>query len=149
MAESTVVGADRELIEQFLQLGQRHALGNEANPEAFDASIAELAAGAAVIEIVAGYLVRMTRSLWENGWQPLDAVHVVRRRFGARTAGLAESAILDEAASAGASMHAPADWSDQLTQLDPAPPLRSDLAGHVGLGDAVRSQRPALNGWTG
>jgi hypothetical protein len=55
--------------------------------------------------------------LWENGWQPLDLVHVVRRHQGTRGAALVTAVITEQARLERAVERAPADWAAQLASL--------------------------------
>jgi hypothetical protein len=54
---------------------------------------------------------------YEHGWQPLDVVHVVRRRGTSTAAAWVAMAVLHEAARSGAAGRAPQPWVDQLSSL--------------------------------
>ncbi|MET0964967.1 MAG: DUF2786 domain-containing protein, partial [Nakamurella sp.] len=61
--------------------------------------------------------------LWENGWQPVDVVHIVRRHQGARGVALVTAAIGGQAARDQHHDRAPQEWVDQLRSLGiPATP---------------------------
>ena len=55
--------------------------------------------------------------LWENGWQPLELVHIVRRHQGARGVALVTAVLTEQARLDRAVERAPAEWSAQLASL--------------------------------
>ena len=61
--------------------------------------------------------IDLLANLWGHGWQPADAVHVVRRQGSARTARLAVAWVLRQADETDAHTRAPEEWRDQLTAL--------------------------------
>ena len=67
-------------------------------------------------EIATDVLMRELQGLWQEGWQPLDAIHAVRRDT-ARLESLALAAISEEARRSSAALCAPDAWLDQLDQL--------------------------------
>ena len=110
-----------DLLEQLVALGQRAAHGSDADPAALASCVGELGRDQRATQVLSAHLIRVSRSLWENGWQPADAVHVVRRGFTVRAAGVAKAAIGDEARTSGAFISAPATWRDQLAALGVKP----------------------------
>ncbi|MGI9157926.1 MAG: DUF2786 domain-containing protein [Marmoricola sp.] len=72
-------------------------------------------------------LAALTRC-WDSGWQPLDIVHVVRRRGSARAAEWATRAVLAEAGRSRAFARAPHAWRGQLSSLvaEPGPAVSAD-----------------------
>ena len=69
---------------------------------------------------LASELARSVRVLWDNGWQPFDLVHVVRRQCGVRISRLCTTTVAVDAAASGAVLRAPQVWIDQLTALGAA-----------------------------
>ena len=63
-------------------------------------------------------ILQLVTKLYEVGWQPGDLVHVVRRKWSARAGRLALAAVASEARMARATERAPAEWLDQLEDLD-------------------------------
>lgn len=64
-------------------------------------------------ELITGRLFLLVTSLWEHGWQPSDAVHVVRETLP-RSVQLIASVITEQAERGGAEGRAPRQWLDQL-----------------------------------
>ena len=62
-------------------------------------------------------LINLLAELWEDGWQPADVDHVVRRWGTARLSRLTLLAIAASAAATSAAVRAPAEWLDQLAAL--------------------------------
>ena len=69
---------------------------------------------------LASQLVRAVRVLWDNGWQPFDLIHVVRRQCGVRVGRLCTMTVAVDAVAGGVVLRAPQGWIDQLTALDAA-----------------------------
>ncbi len=72
-------------------------------------------------EVVSEEVIGTLARSWDDGWQPLDIVHVARRRGSARAAEWVTGAILAEAGRSGAFTRAPQAWVDQLSSLDAGP----------------------------
>lgn len=82
-------------------------------------------------------LISALPRLWEGGWQPVDVVHVARRRVSQRAARLAATVVTAEAGSAGGQV--PEAWAAQATdtrsvadwwraeRIQPAPAWRDVL----------------------
>ncbi len=82
-------------------------------------------------------------SAWENGWQPLDLAHAVRRHTSAAGARWVARAILVEAEQTAAVERAPDSWADQLRSLTARHP---DTGGSEGL--LARGGRADVGEWT-
>jgi hypothetical protein len=83
-------------------------------------------AGLQVGEIVSRVLRNAVAAAYEQGWQPLDLLHVARIELTRRIARLAADVIRAEAVLAGAAARAPADWVAQLASLEGSGPVRAD-----------------------
>lgn len=66
-------------------------------------------------------LLDAVERLWEAGWQPLDLVHVIRRRCSPRTARLAVVVIRAEAGRSPRRDLMPEEWAGQLATLGGTP----------------------------
>jgi hypothetical protein len=64
-------------------------------------------------------LLKLLGLLWENGWQPLDLVHIVRRHQSTRSVALVIAVILEQARRERFGDRAPDDWLSQLQSLEP------------------------------
>lgn len=62
-------------------------------------------------------LTTMVDTMYENGWQPFDLLHVVRRQQTAAVASLAASVILHQSDLSGADDRAPEYWIGQLSEI--------------------------------
>ncbi len=67
-------------------------------------------------ELATEVLMQGLQQLWEDGWQPLDSIHAVRREVP-RLEPLALAAVSEEARRSSAALSAPDAWLDQLDQL--------------------------------
>lgn len=115
-----------------------------------DGTVERCAAGLAALDPdgvsdtrITGMLVDGVRTLWENGWQPADLGHVVGRQGTARQNRLATAIIAAEAAAAGATDRAPAEWQAQLSAL--IGPSRTDAPAVSAWRHA--EQLPATEAW--
>ena len=93
-----------------------------------------------VDELASMQVRQLLVAAWEQGWQPLDLVHLVRRSH-ARLVPLVATAIGVQARSAQAEQRAPQTWLDQLRAVaDEAWSADSDVAGlaRAGVGHGVR-----------
>ncbi len=87
------------------------------DPDAFASRLAVLdpvVDGGGVVERIG---VDPLSKLWEHGWQPADAVHLVRRHGSARAVRLAAALVLRQAGEIDAVSHAPEEWCAQLDAL--------------------------------
>ncbi|CCQ16831.1 putative uncharacterized protein [Rhodococcus sp. AW25M09] len=62
-------------------------------------------------------LTNMIETLYENGWQPMDLVHVVRRQHTVAVSNLAAAVLLHQADLTDADSRAPQGWVDQLSSI--------------------------------
>ncbi len=89
----------------------------------YDASVDRLSVLAAdgqatVSEALATEVSRLLRFCWQNGWQPVDVVSVVRRLESSVHADVAASTVVDDARhDAGQPMHP--QWAAQLDDMQP------------------------------
>ncbi len=89
----------------------------------YDASVDRLSALAAddpvtVSEALATEVSRRLRLCWQNGWQPVDVLSVMRRLESAVHADVVASAVVDDARhDAGQPMHP--QWAAQLEDMQP------------------------------
>ena len=121
-------------LEQLMLAGACVAFGSEADERLLDMHVEQLArldpdvdsAGSA-----AGMLQSLLSGLWEQGWQPMDLVHVVRRAWPQRIVRLVVAVIAQNAHANGASSRAPEEWAAQLRAI----------------GADSRDGAPAVNGW--
>jgi hypothetical protein len=80
-------------------------------------------------ELASMHVRQLLVAAWEQGWQPLDLVHLVRRSHP-RLVPLLATAIGVQARSAQAEQRAPQPWLDQLRAVaDEAWPASCDVAG--------------------
>lgn len=77
---------------------------------------ARVAGVAGPAELATDLLMQVLTRLWEDGWQPLDAIHAVRRETP-RLESLAIAAVGEDARRSAALLNAPDAWLDQLDQL--------------------------------
>jgi hypothetical protein len=64
-------------------------------------------------ELITERFFLLVASLWEHGWQPLDAVHVVRKTLP-RSVPLIAAVIIEQTRRQGAAGRVPRPWLDQL-----------------------------------
>jgi hypothetical protein len=87
------------------------------DPDLFAGRLADLDPGVDADGVAERIGLDLLANLWEHGWQPADAVHIVRRQGSARVARLAVALVLRQAEVAGARAAAPDDWRAQLDDL--------------------------------
>lgn len=63
-------------------------------------------------------LIDMAATLWEDGWEPVDLVHVLRRHGTVRLTRLGSAVVAAEAVTSGAFAKAPPRWLAQLDALN-------------------------------
>lgn len=88
-------------------------------------------------ELATDALTAAVGVLWENGWQPLDLVHIVRRHQGVRGVALVTAVMSEQAWQERAVERAPAEWAAQLASLGIDAP--------AGTGDESRPR--LITGW--
>ena len=125
-------------IAQLLVTGANCAFGERANEGALDEVVQSLvvlqttAAPLLPTTMVTDAVYRLLGQLWENGWQPTDVVHIVRRHQGARGAALVTAAIGGQATRDRHFDRAPQEWIDQLVSVG-IPPTQHQRAGEWAL----------------
>ncbi len=78
-----------------------------------DAGVAE--------QVVSQLLLMRIGACYENGWQPLDLLHVVRRESSARVVKVAADAIVAQAVAERAALRAPREWWAQIEVIADGP----------------------------
>jgi len=113
----------RQEIAQLLATGANCAFGEGANEVALDEIVQSLvvlqttAAPSLPATMGTDAVYHLLGHLWENGWQPMDLAHIVRRHQGARGAALVTAAIDGQAARDRHFDRGPQEWIDQLGSL--------------------------------
>lgn len=107
--------------ERILELGIVLVCGRRLPHSALiglveDDEAARAAHGTGPDETATDVLMHLLARLWEEGWQPLDAVHVVGRKHP-RLEALTRAAIREQSRRSSAVLYAPDMWRDQLDQL--------------------------------
>ncbi len=116
-----------ELIVRLIASGSALAFGSDANEAALDQVVQSLIVLQSAEQpllpsrLVTNSLLQLVGMIWENGWQPLDLVHIVRRHQGAKGAALVTAVISEQAIRERAFERGPADWVAQLESLGAAP----------------------------
>ncbi|WP_072802117.1 DUF2786 domain-containing protein [Rhodococcoides yunnanense] len=72
--------------------------------------------------VASAALTTMIETVYENGWQPLDLLHVVRRQQTVAVASLAAAVLLHQSDLTDAHERAPEHWVDQLSEICAAYP---------------------------
>jgi hypothetical protein len=142
------VAADTHLdVIGLLHHGARAAHGPLADEVVLDQVVDALVSASSTGRLDVGpalsaRLVDLVGTLYENGWQPADLAHVIRRRSTSRVAGLLREAISDEATRAGAAARAPHEWLEQLAVVaaGSASVVAPRRPADARLGDALFSQ---------
>ena len=111
-----------EATGRLLAAGADVAFGDRTDEAALDEIVQSIVVGGASEPLLAArlatdWLLRWTELLWENGWQPLDLVHIVRRHQGSRASALVVAVITQQSLKAAAANRAPAEWTAQLESL--------------------------------
>ncbi|HEX3426071.1 MAG TPA: DUF2786 domain-containing protein, partial [Acidimicrobiales bacterium] len=117
-------GDGRELLEHLLY--QALDAARKRNSYGFDVCVSALErrvnedgdAARALDNLMTGALIRSVRHCWDNGWQPADLLHAVRRfldRKGAEA--LAWIVVAEARSSLGPGIDVPEAWQEQLRQV--------------------------------
>jgi len=117
--------ADSEaVITELLSAGAALAFGDAADDGRVERVVQALVVSAAdgdrpglAAALATERLLMLAGMLWENGWQPVDLVHIVRRHQPARVVQLAIAVIIEQARLDRAADRAPAEWVSQLCSL--------------------------------
>jgi hypothetical protein len=127
------------VLRQLLHDGALAVAGlGPGDPDRFAAQMAAVDPAPDADGVVERIGLDLLANLWEHGWQPADAVHIVRRQGAARPTRLAVALVLQQAEVADAASRAPDDWRAQLEDLkreflrpgDPSPSLIGAWARH-------------------
>jgi Protein of unknown function (DUF2786) len=89
----------------------------------------------------------LVANLWGYGWQPADAVHIVRRSGSARAVRLAAALVLQEARASDAGSRAPEEWRTQLDALAEEHGGPGEQCGSLVAGWARRENADAPTAW--
>ncbi|MEO9222113.1 MAG: DUF2786 domain-containing protein, partial [Mycobacteriaceae bacterium] len=111
---------DAPTAEELVLAGASCAFGGGADTFMLSRYVERLAALDGGIDTdgsAAAVLHQLLVALWENGWQPMDVMHVVRREWPQRVGRLALTAIAHEAHVSGALSRAPEEWAGQLRAI--------------------------------
>jgi hypothetical protein len=104
------------------------AVIDDAN--AFDDAVRDLVVFSGTTELhdpgvaermVSQLVLRRIGVCYENGWQPLDLLHVVRRESSARVVRVAADAIVAQAVAERAALRAPKEWQAQIETIADGP----------------------------
>jgi len=132
----------QRILRQLLHDGALAVAGfGPGEPDLFAARLAVLDPAVDADGVVERIGLDLVANLWEHGWQPADAVHIVRRQGSARVTRLAVSLVLQQAVAADDHSRAPDEWRAQLDDLrgdadvpgDPTTSLIGRWARHEGL----------------
>ena len=121
----------REATARLLVAGADAAFGDNVDESALDHVVQSLVVRSAsepaelAAVLATDWLLQLTGLLWENGWQPIDLAHMVRRHQGVRGSFLITAVIGQQALRAGLADRAPAEWTAQLESLGVSSGARS------------------------
>src|SRR5664279_2433525 len=130
-------GDAREATARLLVAGADAAFGDNVDESALDHVVQSLVVRSAsepaqlAAVLATDWLLQLTGLLWENGWQPMDLAHIVRRHQGARGSSLMAAVIGQQAHRAGLADRAPAEWTAQLESLGVSSGARSTAGAPV------------------
>jgi Protein of unknown function (DUF2786) len=140
---------DEAAMENLVLMAARVAFGAGEDRAEFDESVSALlavetspAASNPPTSAVAKLLVGCVANLYENGWQPADIAHAVKRQWTVRASRLAVAVVAREARQSDAAQRAPLAWLSQLEDLGVYDPgLQTIVGGHDPLAGWARSER--------
>src|SRR5664280_180885 len=130
-------GDAMEATARLLVAGADAAFGDNVDESALDHVVQSLVVRSAsepaqlAAVLATDWLLQLTGLLWENGWQPMDLAHIVRRHQGARGSSLMAAVIGQQAHRAGLADRAPAEWTAQLESLGVSSGARSTAGAPV------------------
>ena len=123
-------------IEQLITTAAWNSYGREDAKAIFDLIVTTLAAAEAnpsslvrPTAVIASMLLGNVSRLYEQGWQPADIAHVVKRQGTVRSGRLIVSLIAHEARGCDAVGRAPHAWLAQLDDLGAYDPDRGTIIG--------------------
>jgi hypothetical protein len=140
---------DEADIENLVLMAARVAFGPGEDRAEFAESVSALLAVEASptapnrpTSAVAKLLCGCVEDLYENGWQPADIAHAVKRQWTVRASRLVTAVIAAEARHADAAQRAPLAWLSQLEDLGVYDPARQAVVGgHDPVTGWARSER--------
>lgn len=106
-------------VPGLLRQGADAASGRTKNPRLVD-DVADQLVGLEEFDAQALgslALTNMISTMYENGWQPFDLLHVVRRQNTTSVSSLAAAVILHESDLTSADDRAPENWVGQLSEI--------------------------------
>ncbi|OZE31193.1 hypothetical protein CH256_13395 [Rhodococcus sp. 05-2254-6] len=103
-------------IPGLLRRGADASVGKTKSQRVAD-DVADRLVSMDATELGSRALTNMIETMYENGWQPMDLVHVVRRQHTVAVADLAAAVLLHQADLADADSRAPQDWVDQMSTI--------------------------------
>jgi len=103
-------------IPGLLRRGADASVGKTKSQRVAD-DVADRLVSLDATELGSRALTNMIDSMYENGWQPMDLVHVVRRQHTVAVADLAAAVLLHQADLTDAASRAPQDWVDQMSTV--------------------------------
>jgi Protein of unknown function (DUF2786) len=140
---------DEAAMENLVLMAARVAFGTGEDRTGFAEAVSALlvvetspAASNRPTSAVANLLCSCVANLYENGWQPADIAHAVKRQWTVRASRLAIAVIASEARHCDAAQRAPSAWLSQLEDLGVYDPARQAVVGgHDPLAGWARSER--------
>ncbi|MDQ1180101.1 DUF2786 domain-containing protein [Rhodococcus sp. SORGH_AS_0301] len=132
-------------VPELLQRGADAAVGRTASQRVVDDVADQLVACTDADPLAQGSVTLLSTitALYEEGWQPLDLLHVVRRHCTAEVTGLAAAALLHEAELSDATARAPESW---VRQVEAIRALRPDVESPVDASPSLLAARLRLGG---
>ena len=124
-------GDARDATARLLVAGADAAFGDNEDEAALDQAVQSIVVRSAsepthlAAAVATDRLLQLTGMLWEDGWQPTDLAHIVRRHQGTRGAWMIVAVIGQQHVRAGLAEHAPAEWIAQLKSLGTGSGARS------------------------
>lgn len=103
-------------VAHLLRRGAGASVGKTRNQRTAD-EVADRLVALDATDIGSNALTVMVETLLENGWQPLDLLHVIRRQESTSVSTLAAATLLRHADLTDADARAPREWVDQLSSI--------------------------------
>jgi hypothetical protein len=136
-------------VENLVLMAARLAFGSAQHRAGFTDAVSALltietspTAQPRPTSAVATLLNGCVSSLYEDGWQPADIAHAVKRQWTLRASRLAVAVIAGEARSSDAAQRAPLAWLSQLEDLGAYDSDRQTIVGgHDPVAGWARSER--------
>lgn len=141
------------LIARLIAHGSALAFGPDADEAALDEVVQSLVVQQSGRQpllptaLATEALAQLVGMIWENGWQPLDLVHIVRRHQGTKGAALVTAVITEQARRERAYDRAPAEWVAQLESLGGTPRIAPADPEWTALGWLIAQGIPIWDGW--